>query len=187
MNKAEKDQFFESTFFPYMQQLFNFAYSLVNDEDEAKDLVQDTFVKAYRFIESFEPGTNVKAWLFRILKNTFINEYRRKTNLPYHVSLNEVQYVDEDGRTEDYVHSEDYSEYYKNMMGDEVTIALNSLVPEFKTIIILSDLEGFSYEEMAKILDIPVGTVRSRLFRARNSLKEKLKTYGLSRGFQEKR
>lgn len=187
MNKEEKDQFFESTFFPYLNQLFNFAFSLVQDEDEAKDLVQDTFVKAYRFIDSFEKGTNVKAWLFRILKNTFINEYRRKTNLPFHVSLNELQHVDEDGRTEDFIHSEDYSEYYKNMMGDEITIAMDSLPLEFKTIIILSDLEGFTYEEMAQVLEIPIGTVRSRLFRARNSLKEKLKEYGLSRGYQEKR
>jgi RNA polymerase sigma factor (sigma-70 family) len=187
LNKVEKDQFFEEAFFPYMQQLYNFAFSMVNDEDEAKDLVQDTFVKAYRFIDSFEKGTNVKAWLFRILKNTFINEYRRKTNLPYHVSLSDLQHVDEDGRTEDFVHGEDYSEYYKNMMGDEVSIALNSLPDEFKTIIMLSDLEDFTYEEMAKILEIPVGTVRSRLFRARNSLKEKLKAYGLSRGYQEKR
>ena len=124
---AEKHEVFNREFMPHIDSMYNFAFRLTTDEDDANDLVQDTYLKAFRFISSFEQGTNAKAWLFRILKNSFINDYR--------------------------------------------------------TVIILCDIEGFTYEEMAKILDIPIGTVRSRLHRARNLLKEKLRNYAGSMGY----
>ncbi|MBK7957085.1 MAG: sigma-70 family RNA polymerase sigma factor [Bacteroidetes bacterium] len=189
MSKEEKDVFFEKEFFPFLKQMHGFAYHLSQDEDEASDLVQDTFLKAYRFMDSFERGTNTKAWLYRILKNTFINEYRRKTNLPSHVSLDVSYHQDDDGApvNESFVQVLDNVDYYKHLIGDEISTALSNLQEEFREIIMLSDLEGFSYEEMAKILDIPIGTVRSRLFRARNFLKESLKAYGEKHGFKDKR
>jgi RNA polymerase sigma-70 factor (ECF subfamily) len=168
---------------PNINAMYNFAYKLTLDEEDAKDLVQDTFLKAFRFMGSFERGTNAKAWLFRILKNSFINEFRRQSKLPKKVDYQEVEaYYNSDDA--DYESTIDLrTEAVKNLIGDEVTTAINNLPVEFRTVIILADLENFSYEEMATILDIPVGTVRSRLHRARTILKQKLEQYALSRGY----
>ena len=176
-------EIFDTEFLPNIDAMYNFAYRLTFDEDDAKDLVQDTYMKAYRFINSFQRGTNAKAWLYRILKNSFINDFRKKSKQPSKVDYQEV---------ENFYNSDDVDsnktvalriDTLKDMMGDEVSNALNSLAVDFRTVIILCDLEGFTYEEMAKILDIPIGTVRSRLHRARNLLKEKLNTYAHSMGY----
>lgn len=181
------EQIFEEELLPQIDSLYNFAYHLTHNEEDANDLVQETYLKAFRFIEKYEEGTNPKAWLFRILKNAFINDYRKAVREP-----NKVNY-------EDYVafHDEEdtplastvdlRTDLFQKMMGDEVTFALNALPEDFRTVIVLCDLEGFSYDEIAKILDIPVGTVRSRLHRARNLLKEKLKNYAESLGYEDKR
>ncbi len=185
-SKEEKDLQYEKEFMHLLSPLYNFAYRLTLDEDDANDLVQDTFLKAYRFFESYEQGTNAKAWLFRILKNSFINDYRKKSKEPNKVDYQEV---------ETYYNSEDVNEpitsdlrvdTVRDLIGDEVASALNSLDVDFRTIIVLCDIEGFSYEEMAKILDIPIGTVRSRLHRARTILKENLRGYAQSMGFKDK-
>lgn len=175
---------FDREFMPHLTAMYNFAYRLTYDEDEAKDLVQETFMKAYRFIHSFQQGTNAKAWLYRILKNSFINDFRKKSKQPAKVDYQEVEgyYNSEDADADYTVDMRVESE--KDMMGDEVTLALNALPIDFRTVIILCDLEGFTYEEMAKILDIPIGTVRSRLHRARNLLKEKLSTYAETMGYK---
>ena len=182
-SESKKVQVFEKEFMPHIDSMYNFAYRLTFDEDEAKDLVQDTYMKAFRFINSFLEGTNAKAWLYRILKNSFINDYRKKSKQPSKVDYQEV---------EQYYNSEDTPreatvdlriEATRDMIGDEITNALNSLAVDFRTVIILCDLEGFTYEEMAKILDIPIGTVRSRLHRARNLMREKLGTYAHSMGY----
>lgn len=181
---SEKQEIFDREFLPHINAMYNFGYRLTLDRDDAKDLVQDTYFKAYRFIESFQRGTNAKAWLFRILKNSFINDYRKKTKEPSKVDYQEV---------EQYYNSEDINrqitadlrvDSLKDMIGDEISNALNSLDVDFRTVIILCDLEGFKYEEMAKILDIPIGTVRSRLHRARQLLKEKLSEYAKSMGYK---
>ncbi|MFK7900019.1 MAG: sigma-70 family RNA polymerase sigma factor [Cyclobacteriaceae bacterium] len=182
--KLEKDKLFQSEFMPYIDPLYNFAYRLTFDEDDANDLVQETYLKAYRFFDSYQQGTNAKAWLFRILKNSFINDFRKKSKQPAKVDYQEVEsyYNSEDTPQE---HTIDLrSDTVQHMMGDEITNALNSLGVDFRSIIILCDLEGFTYEELSKILDIPIGTVRSRLHRARNLLKEKLKDYAEKRGFK---
>jgi RNA polymerase sigma-70 factor (ECF subfamily) len=185
--KKRKDKIFDEEFFPHMKALYNFAFHLTYDGESANDLVQETFLKAYRFIDSYQKGTNSKAWLFKILKNEFINNYRKKTKRPLSVDFEDViNYHESDDAG--YVGSLDLrQEIYQNMMGDEITIALNNLPTDFKTIILLCDIEGFTYEELAKILDIPIGTVRSRLFRARNMLKEKLREYALKIGYKENR
>lgn len=180
----EKQEIFDREFLPHIHSMYNFGYRLTLDRDDAKDLVQDTYFKAYRFIESFQKGTNAKAWLFRILKNSFINDYRKKIKEPNKVDYQEV---------ETYYNSEDVDrqitpdlrvDALKDMIGDEISNALNALDVDFRTVIILCDLEGFKYEEMAKILDIPIGTVRSRLHRARQLLKEKLSEYAKSMGYK---
>ncbi|MEO1257036.1 MAG: sigma-70 family RNA polymerase sigma factor [Bacteroidota bacterium] len=182
-SEIKKIQVFDGEFMPHIDSMYNFAYRLTFDEDDAKDLVQDTYMKAYRFINSFQEGTNAKAWLYRILKNSFINDYRKKSKQPAKVDYQEVEqfYNSEDTLANATVDLR--LETTKDMIGDEISNALNSLAIDFRTVVILCDLEGFTYEEMAKILDIPIGTVRSRLHRARNLLREKLGSYAMSMGY----
>lgn len=182
----EKSDIFNNEFMVHVDALYNFAFKLTLDEDEAKDLLQDTCMKAFRFINSFERGTNAKAWLFRILKNSFINDYRKKSKNPGMVDYQEVEtfYNSDDSDVPGQITSDLRSETIKEMLGDEISNALNSMDVDFRTVIILCDLEGFKYDEMAKILDIPIGTVRSRLHRARNILKGKLAAYAASMGYK---
>lgn len=182
--QGEKERIFEKEFLPHVDSMYNFAYRITFDEDDAKDLVQETYLKAYRFIESFQQGTNAKAWLFRILKNSFINDFRKKSKEPAKVDYQEVETFYNSEDVDDQRTSDLRVDALKDMIGDEVSNALNSLAIDFRTVIILCDLEGFTYEEMAKILDIPIGTVRSRLHRARNLLKDKLKGYAISMGYK---
>ena len=171
---------------PHADALYNFGVKLAFDKDEAKDLVQETFLKAYRFFDYYEQGTNAKAWLFRIVRNSFINEYRRKSKRPSSVDYNEVEefYNSGDDEANTSLTVDLRSETVKQKMGDEVVNAVNSLPPEFRMVIVLCDIEDFTYEEMSKILDIPIGTVRSRLHRARNVLKEKLNKYAEKLGYK---
>jgi len=186
-NKASKDKLFEKELLPHIDSLYNLAYRLTLDEDDSKDLVQETYYKAYRFIDSYQSGTNARAWLFRILKNSFINEFRKKIKQPHKIDYNEIEvnYNRESGDVFDKNIVVDLRiETVQDMIGDEITNALNSLDVDFRTVIILCDLEGFTYDEIAKILDIPIGTVRSRLHRARNILKEILKKYAKKMGYK---
>ena len=184
----EKHRIFNQEFMPQIDSMYNFAYRLTNDEDDANDLLQDTYMKAFRFINSFQQGTNAKAWLFRILKNSFINDYRKKSKEPSKIDYQEVETVYNSNEDAEVESTTDLRiEAVQDLIGDEVATALNSLPVDFRTVIILCDIEGFTYEEMAKILDIPIGTVRSRLHRARNLLKEKLRSYAKSMGYKELR
>ncbi len=185
--RAKKIEIFEKEFLPHIEALKTFAFYLTYDEEEANDLVQDTYLKAFRFIEKYDKGTNAKAWLFKILKNAYINNYRKKSKQPDKVDFEEVVNYHESDDLSQNQYSHLKEEIVENMMGDEITRALNALPPEFRTVILLADVEDFSYKEMAKILDIPVGTVRSRLFRARNMLKDFLKKYALSLGYKDYR
>jgi RNA polymerase sigma factor (sigma-70 family) len=184
-SEKEKQDIFDNEFMPHIHSMYNFGYRLTLDRDDTKDLVQDTYLKAFRFIESFQKGTNAKAWLFRILKNSFINDYRKKSKEPSKVDYQEVETYYNSDEVDRQITPDLRVESLKDMIGDEISNALNSLDVDFRTVIILCDLEGFKYEEMAKILDIPIGTVRSRLHRARNLLKEKLKSYAQSMGYNK--
>jgi len=180
-----KEEIFEQELLPHADALYNFAYHLTYNEADANDLVQETFMKAFRFIHSFDSGTNAKAWLFKILKNGFINDYRKKKKEPTKVDYEDIiayQDADEDKGGVAFDLREDI---FDGMLGDEITIALNRLPIDFKTVILLCDIEGFTYEEIAKIIDIPIGTVRSRLHRARNMLKESLKEYAEKMGYKK--
>jgi RNA polymerase sigma factor (sigma-70 family) len=181
--KAQKDLLFESELMPHVKSLYHFAYRLANDEDDANDLVQDTFLKAYRFINSYEKGSNAKAWLFRILKNSFINNYRKSSKEPSKIDYEEAETFLNTGKSS-YTDTIDGSEkMFRGLVGDEVSRALASLPVDFRAVIILCDIEEFTYEEIAKIVDIPIGTVRSRLHRARKMLRESLVKYALDLGY----
>jgi len=185
--KLAKDKVFEEEFLPQIDALYNFAYHLTYSEEDANDLVQEAYMKAYRFINNYEVGTNAKAWLFRILKNAFINDYRKKNKQPTKVDYEEIVNFHNEEDTNFSSYDDLRTEMFDKMMGDEVTIAINSLPVDFKTVILLCDIEGFTYEEISKIINVPIGTVRSRLFRSRNMLKEKLKEYAAQYGYSDKR
>lgn len=184
LTKSQKNRVFEQEFYPVMDALYNFAFRLTLNEDDANDLVQETYLKAYRFIESYQSGTNAKAWLFRILKNSFINDFRKKSKEPDKTDYDEVEqiYNSEDAHYSATVDLR--SEVFSGVLGDELTSALNQLPVDFRLIILLSDIEGFTYEEMSKIIGIPIGTVRSRLHRARNMLKDSIKEYARRMGYK---
>jgi RNA polymerase sigma factor (sigma-70 family) len=183
-SEKEKLNIFNKEFMPHINSMYNFAYRLTLDADDSKDLLQDTYLKAFRFIDSFQQGTNAKAWLFRILKNSFINDYRKKSKEPSKIDYQEVETFYNSEDVDRQITPDLRVEALQDMIGDEISVALNSLDVDFRTVIILCDLEGFKYEEMAKILDIPIGTVRSRLHRARNLLKEKLSEYAKKMGYK---
>ena len=186
-NVTNYERIFEEEFYPNADALYNFAFNLTYSEADANDLVQETYMKAFRFIDKYIEGTNAKAWLFKILKNAFINQYRKESKRPTKVDFEEiVSYQnEEDSKYSGYIDLR--QEIYQTMMGDEVTNAVNALPVDFRSVILLCDIEGFTYEEIAKIIDIPIGTVRSRLHRARNMLKEKLKEYAAQYGYTDKR
>ncbi len=184
--KKQKDGLFEREFFPHIDALYNFAYHLTYNEEDANDLVQETFMKSYRFSNSYVEGTNAKAWLFKILKNAFINEYRKKAKRPTKVDYEDVIGYEENEDANLVGTLDMRQEVFQGMMGDEVTTAVNALPVDFKTVILLCDIEGFTYEEISKIIDIPIGTVRSRLHRARQMLKEKLQEYAKTMGYNKK-
>lgn len=186
-NKTRNQVVFEEELFPHMDALKTFAYHLSYNEEDANDLVQETYMKAHRFIEKYDQGTNAKAWLFKILKNAYINEYRKKSKRPQKVDFEDIVSYQNSDSASSSKYLDLRQEIFENMMGDEVTIAINSLPIDFRTVILLCDIEGFTYEEISKIIDVPIGTVRSRLFRARNMLKEKLKAYAEKMGYEDKR
>ena len=185
--KTKYEKVFDKELLPHIDALKTFAFHLSYNEEDANDLVQETYMKAHRFIDKYIEGTNAKAWLFKILKNAYINEYRKKSKRPTKVDFEDiVSYHDSDeDKGSGYLDLRE--EIFENMMGDEVTNAINSLPIDFRTVILLCDVEGFTYEEISKIIDVPIGTVRSRLFRARNMLKEKLKSYANMLGYKDKR
>lgn len=185
--KTRRERIFEDELFPHIQALKTFAYHLSYNDSDADDLVQETYMKAHRFIDKYDEGTNAKAWLFKILKNAYINEYRKKSKRPHQVDLEDIVTYHNSDESTGAGYLDLREEIFQNMMGDEVTTAINALPVDFRTVILLCDIEGFTYEEISKIIDVPIGTVRSRLFRARNMLKEKLKGYAENLGYEDRR
>jgi RNA polymerase sigma-70 factor (ECF subfamily) len=186
-SEEERTRIFEEEMLPHLDSVYNFAFRVTYDEEIAKDLVQESYYRAYKFLDSFQRGTNAKAWLFRILKNNFINDFRKRNREPSMVDYQEVESYYNSDKAKSPASGKLKQEPFRHAIGDEVTNAINSLDIDFRMVIILCDLEGFTYEEMAKILDIPIGTVRSRLHRARNILKGKLMQYAKSLGYKKKK
>jgi len=181
---------FEDIAMEHIDSLYNMAIRLVFNKDEAEDLVQETYLKAYRFFNTFQKGTNIKAWLFKILRNTFINKYRKTVNLPSEIFYEDVESVNsnlsykqesDSGELTDTLESK-YNEL-GNLMEDDVKRAIDSLPIEYKEAILLSDVEELSYNDIAEITNVPIGTVKSRLNRGRKLLQKSLWEYAKDRGF----
>jgi RNA polymerase sigma-70 factor, ECF subfamily len=181
--EIRKQEDFNEEIIPHLDALYNFALRLTTDPNDAEDLVQDTIVKSYRFFNSYEKGTNAKAWLFRILKNSYINNYRKQSKKPQEVDYDEVSTFYETVRAERTDTSDLEDRMYRELMDDDITGALEELPEDFRTVVLLCDVEGFTYEEIANMLDVPIGTIRSRLHRGRNLLKTELLEYARKRGF----
>src|SRR5713226_1616351 len=175
---------FDSQVMPYLDSLYNTAYRMTRSAEDAEDLVQETYFKAYKYYDKFEEGTNLKAWLFKILKNTFINNYRKKKLEPRSVDFAEIEdsferIVRRDNSEQP---SDPEAEFFTGVLDDDVRKALESLPYDYRMVVILADLEDFSYKEIAEILDCPVGTVMSRLYRGRKLLQKNLLGYAIENG-----
>ena len=185
-NEKQKHLDFETLAVPHKDALYNFALKMTNDTDEADDLLQETFLKAFKYFDKFERGTNCKAWLYSIMRNTYINEYRRIQKSPSRVDYDDIQNFYENIKESEVDYGHIVEDAFSNTLNDEVTEALSDLPKDFQTIILLSDVEGFTYEEIADFLSCPIGTVRSRLHRARKMLYSKLYDYAKNTGYVEK-
>ncbi|MBD3181584.1 sigma-70 family RNA polymerase sigma factor [Candidatus Poribacteria bacterium] len=170
---------FENQALIHKDSLYQYALSKVKNESDAKDLVQETYLKAYKFFDTFEDGTNCKAWLFTILRNTFINFIRKDKMQPVLVFMQDIKAkgLEPAGgeNPEDRI--------LKDKFDDKVTGAINSLNEHYKNVVLLADVKGFRYKEIADIMNCPIGTVMSRLYRGRKLLREKLEDYALNNGY----
>ncbi len=174
----EKKKEFEKLALQYMDSLFNTALRMTGNETEAEDLVQDAYLRAFRFFDKFEKGTNFKAWLFKIIKNIYINKYRKESKTPQMMDVSDAETLGSLSETET-----PEQQIFDKLLDDDITKALDSLPDDFRLTLIMSDLEGFSYKEIAEILDCPIGTVMSRLHRGRRLLRKILYDYAKQRGY----
>lgn len=176
---------FETAAIPFLDSLYNMAYRLTRNAEDAQDLVQETYLKAYKHYEKFQKGTNLKAWLFRIMKNTFINNYRKKQTQPPQSAFSDIEDSFESMVSEEAGSKVKDPEQVilDDVMDEHVQAALDSLREDYRMVILLVDLEGFSYKETAEILDVPVGTVMSRLYRGRRKLEKTLLEYARNHGY----
>jgi len=181
-----KNNDFEQTALPLMNTLYNYAMSLTRNQENAKDLLQETYLKAFRFWDTYEKGTNVKAWLYQIMKNSHININRKIFKEPRKIEYDENQFygkISQSGLIDAYLNGKSGDQIF----GDEIAQSIASLPKIYQTIVLLSDYEDFSYEEVAQIVNCPVGTVRSRLHRGRKQLQRKLADYAEYNGYIFKR
>ena len=171
---------------PLMDSLYTAALRMTRKPADAEDLVQETYLKAYRGFEGFELGTNLKAWLYRILTNTYINRYRQQKRRPTETDIDDVEdfylYRRLGGIDEARISKSAEDSLFELFTDDEVKNALEDLPEQFRMAVLLADVEGFSYKEIAEILDIPIGTVMSRLHRGRKALQKSLYDFAMDRG-----
>jgi RNA polymerase sigma-70 factor (ECF subfamily) len=177
---------FEEQAMEFMPSLYAAALRMTRNPADAEDLVQETYLKAYRGFNGFEQGTNLKAWLYRILTNTYINTYRAKKRRPDESDLEDVEdlylYRRLGGLEAATIGRSAEDQLLDAYTDDEVKAALESLPEQFRMAVLLADVEGFAYKEIAEILDIPIGTVMSRLHRGRKGLQKKLYEFAVERG-----
>ncbi len=175
---------FEADALQYMNQLYSAALRYTKNPADAQDLVQDTYAKAYVSFHQFEPGTNLKAWLYRILTTTFINTYRKDQRRPQlsDQELEDWQIADASSHTSDQGKSAE-DVVLENLPDSDIKRALAEIPEEFRIAVYLADVEGFSYKEIAEIFGVPTGTVMSRLHRGRKQLREKLTDYARELGY----
>ncbi len=178
---------FEREALKHLDALYGAALRLTRSASDAEDLVQDAFVKAYRFYDRFEPGTNMKAWLFRILTNTFINKYRRSTRERKVLEGREAEPVGDGvmSRAAMRTLTDPVSEAHRRIITAEIQEALDSLPEDYRVMIVLADVEELSYKEIAAIVGCPIGTVMSRLHRARKKMQRRLLDQAVQLGIVE--
>ena len=181
---AERTARFENDALAFTSQLYSAALRYTKNSHDAQDLVQDTYAKAFTSFHQFEPGTNLKARLYRILTTTFINNYRKDQRRPLisGSELEDWQIADASSHTSDLGKSAE-DEVLENIADKDVKEALAAMPEEFRMAVYLSDVEGFTYKEIAEIMEVPTGTVMSRLHRGRKLLRESLAAYAKERGF----
>lgn len=184
MTEEEKQEVFEEEALPHLNALYNYARSISYSDQDAEDLVQETFMRAYRYFHQYTPGTNCKAWLFTILRNLYNTKYKKYKNTPDQVHYEAEEQIYEQIVNEDLttVIKNPEEEFFENILPDEIVNAIEDLPEKYRSCIVLSDVEDFSYKEIAEILDIPIGTVMSRLHRGRNILKKKLVDFAREKG-----
>ncbi|HUV30689.1 MAG TPA: sigma-70 family RNA polymerase sigma factor [Acidobacteriota bacterium] len=175
---------FENEALPHMDALYRTGLRMTRNQSDAEDLVQETIVKAYRNWDKFEPGSNCRAWLFKIMTNIFINDYRSKSRAPVSVDVDDID--------DNYLYGQlaqlgpdknPEQELFAKVFDDDVKKAIEELPDDFRLVVVLSFLEGFSYQEIANIADIQIGTVKSRLHRGRKLLQKQLFDYAVKNGY----
>ena len=187
---VQKRKEFEDLAFKHMESLYNTALRMTKNELDAEDLVQDVYVRAFRFFHKFNKGTNFKAWIFKILTNTYINQYRKKTSQPHYVEFDKIKSTYSENENEKTALEQLFKKFddsqYDILFSDEIKTALEQLTDEFRMVVILADVESFSYKEIAQVIGCPVGTVMSRLSRGRKQLQIYLREYAIRSGFINK-
>jgi RNA polymerase sigma-70 factor, ECF subfamily len=181
--EQQKYSDFDSEIIPHLNSLKNYALRMTNDYDDSEDLLQDTLLKAFRFFDNYGKGTNARAWLFKIMRNAFINDYRSKARQPFVSGYDEMQNAYETIECKDAKKQEYRMNEFDNILDDEIVNALSDLPEDFRTIIFLCDIEGYSYQEISDFVNCPIGTVRSRLHRTRKILYNQLFKYAKKTGY----
>lgn len=169
---------------PYLDQMYGAAMKMTRNPQDAQDLVQETFAKAFGAFASYEDGTNLKAWLYRIMTNTYINTYRKNQRTPFLGAIDDLEdwQLGEAKSTTAMSSRSAEAEAIDRTPAEVVTAALNGLAEDFRLVVYMADVEGFSYQEIADIIDRPIGTVMSRLHRGRAKLRQELSEYALEQG-----
>ena len=182
-SEAEMLRRFEAEALPHLDALHRTALRMTRNRSDAEDLVQETYLKAYRFFDLYEPGTNCRAWLFKILTNTGINVFVKRAKQPAQVDFDDVEPILPQAESAGLqAPTRGDLAVFADLLDDELKSALEAVPEDFRMVLILSVIEGFAYREIAEILDIPIGTVMSRLYRGRKLLQASLREYARKKG-----
>lgn len=189
MTEEERKASFYREAVPHIDALYGTALRLTKSEGDAEDLIQETMLKAYRYFHKYEAETNCKAWLFKIMTNTFINRYRRAQKRSEFLVDDQYRPLSERAKAQSpdplNQHFGDQDTMFFRLFGDEVKAALEEIPVDFRMVVLLADLQDFAYKEIAEIMDCPIGTVMSRLYRGRRMLRARLLEYALEQGYVE--